>query len=253
MENLTDTRELVFTRDGKRLFGELVTPADGGLHPAVILCHGYGGNHTHNMGFAQYFAENGFAAYAFDFAGGGWGSRSDGHSDEMSVLTEADDLFAAMDGLRAIPGIDGDNLFLFGASQGGFVCSYAAGKRPDVVRGLIALFPAYVLQDDTRRRVPDPANIPERMEVMGMPLGAVYHRDALSFDIYDVIREYPGPVLLFHGTADTLVPIAYSERAAKTFPAARLVTVEGAGHGFGPEDGAKVAEESLAFLRENRK
>ncbi|MBQ3706540.1 MAG: alpha/beta fold hydrolase [Clostridia bacterium] len=253
MEKLTKTTEFSFTRGNKRLFGELVTPAGEGPHPAVILCHGYGGNHTHNMGFAAYFAENGFAAAAFDFAGGGWGNRSDGRSDEMSVLTEAEDLFAVMDGLGAMPEIDADNLFLFGQSQGGFVCSYAAGKRPQAVRGLVALFPAYVLQDDTRRRVPDPANIPARMEVMGMPLGAIYHRDALSFDIYDVIREYPGPALLFHGTADTLVPIAYSERAVKAFPSARLVAIEGAGHGFGPEDGAKVAEESLAFFRENLK
>ena len=253
MEKMTETRELIFRRDGLNLFGELVLPAGEGPHPTVILCHGYGGNHTHNMGFAQYFAENGYAAYALDFAGGGWGSKSDGSSDKMSVLTEAADLFAAMDGLSAMPEIDGDNLFLFGGSQGGFVCSYAAGKRPDRVRGLIALFPAYVLQDDTKKRAPDPDNIPERMEVMGMPLGAVYHRDALSFDIYDVIRNYPNPVLLFHGTADTLVPISYSERAAKTFPSARLVVVEGAGHGFGPEDSAKVAAESLAFLRENTK
>ncbi len=251
MENLTKRSELLFTRDGLSLYGELILPEGDGPHPAVILCHGYGGNHTHNMGFAQFFAEHGFAAYAFDFAGGGWGSRSGGRSDGMSVLTEAADLFAVMDGLAAMPGIDGDSLFLFGQSQGGFVCSYAAGRRPDRIRGLVALFPAYVIQDDTKKRAPDPDNIPERMEVMGMPLGAVYHRDALSFDIYDVIRDYPGPVLLFHGTADTLVPISYSERAAKTFPAARLVAVEGAGHGFGPEDGARVAEETLVFLREN--
>lgn len=243
--------EVIFERDGKKLFGELLLPEGEGPHPAVILCHGYGGNHTHHMGMAGELAKNGFAACAFDFAGGGWGSRSDGDFSEMSVLTEARDLFAVMDGLAARPEIDGGNLFLLGASQGGFVCSYAAGKRPEAVRALTALFPAYVIQDDTRKRVPDPASIPERMEVMGMTLGAAYHRDALSFDIYDVIRNYPGNVLLFHGTADTLVPIAYSERAARVFPSAELIPVEGAGHGFGGRDAEEVTRRTIRFFREN--
>ena len=83
---------------------------------------------------------------------------------------------------------------------------------------------------------------------MGLTLGPVYHRDALSFDVYDLLPRYPGPVLLMHGTEDTLVPIRYSERAEKTFPNARLVRVEGAGHGFWGDFWLPAAQEIERFL-----
>ena len=243
-------KELCFSRDGRRIYGTLYRYETDGRQPVLVLCHGYGGDGRWEGGFARYFAENGFAAYAFDFIGGGNGSRSEGSPSEMSVLTEERDLYAVIDGIREQPFADPARICLWGESQGGFVASLAAAGRPEQIAALIALFPAYVLQDDSRKRAPDPAAIPERMDVMGMELGAVYHRDALSFDVYDRLPLYPGPVLLMHGTADTLVPIAYSERAAKTFPCARLVPFPGAGHGFGGADWLKAAETGLAFLRE---
>ena len=225
-------------------------PEGEGKFPVLILCHGYGGDSRGEEGFARYFAERGFASLAVDFAGGGHGSRSDGETWEMSVLTEARDLSAVMDGIREADFADPGRVYLWGESQGGFVSSIAAADRPDDVAGLIALFPAYVIQDDSRKRVPDLDRIPERMEVMGMELGAVYHRDALSFDIYERLPRYAGPVLLMHGTADTLVPISYSERAEKCFPDARLVRFEGAGHGFWGEYWLRAAETGERFLRE---
>ena len=35
-----------------------------------------------------------------------------------------------------------------------------------------------------------------------------------------------------HGDADSLVPISFSEKAAETYPSARLEVIPGAGHGF---------------------
>ena len=248
-EYIFSDQEVEFNRDGKKIYGELYVPECDQPMPLVILSHGYGENHTNVAGYAQGFAKCGISACIFDFAGGSNNSKSDGDTTEMSVLTEAADLETILDELRSDPRFDRDKIFLFGQSQGGFVSTYVAGKRPDAVAGLIALYPAYVIGDDTRKRVPDPDNIPETMDVMGMTLGSIYNRDALSFDIYDQMRKYDKRVLIFHGTKDSLVPISYSERAEKTFPDAKLIKIEGADHGFSAGDAEKVLRMSMDFVR----
>ena len=243
-------RENVLERDGQKISGDLYLPDGGTSLPLVICCHGFGGNRDHVKAYAEAFARNGIAAYAFDFIGGGYGSRSDGTMKEMSVLTEAADLCAVMDAMRELPEINPDQIFLLGASQGGFVSSYVAGIRPDDVAGVIALYPAYVLQDNAWKQTPDPDNIPETISLMGVTLGGIYNRDAQSFDIYDIIKNYPGKVLIIHGTVDSIAPISYSERAAEVFPDAELIRYEGANHGFMGQNLTRSEDESVAFVRE---
>jgi len=242
-------QELTLERDGMKIWGELYLPESGEPLPLVIMCHGFGGNHEHMSAYAKAFAGSGFAVYSFDFIGGGYGSRSDGTMKEMSVLTEAADLSAVLDRMKAQPGIDPDSIFLMGGSQGGFVCSYVAGVRPDDVAGLVCLYPAYVLQDNAWKQTPDPDNIPETINLMGIALGGVYNRDAMSFDIYDIIRNYPGKVLILHGTADSIAPVSYSERAAEVFPDAELIRYEGANHGFRGKDEINSENQAIEFVR----
>ena len=250
-------KELSFYRDSKRIYGRLYLPAGlsetGVKPPAVILSHGFNGDISGIGSFAGEFAGAGCIAYAYEFIGGGLNVQSDGKTTEMSVLTEAEDLKCVMDGIAALPEVDPDNLFLMGESQGGFVSTYAAAEYPEKVRGLIALFPAYVLQDDARARVRRNHSIPDIEEVMGVPLGRIYTEDAGSFDIYDRMPAYKSPVLLIHGTADTLVPMRYSERAAEVFPHAVLIKIPGAGHGFVGREREQAMEEMLRFIRENER
>ena len=242
-------QELTLERDGMKIWGELYLPESGEPLPLVIMCHGFGGNHEHMSAYAKAFAGSGFAVYSFDFIGGGYGSRSDGTMKEMSVLTEAADLSAVLDRMKTQPGIDPDSIFLMGGSQGGFVCSYVAGVRPDDVAGLVCLYPAYVLQDNAWKQTPDPDNIPETINLMGIALGGIYNRDAMSFDIYDIIRNYPGKVLIIHGTVDSIAPISWSERAAEVFPDAELIRYEGANHGFRGKDEINSENQAIEFVR----
>lgn len=239
-----------FERDGKKIYGEMYLPAGEGPFPAVIMAHGFGGQCAHNRPYAEVFAQNGIAAYIFDFIGGGNDIQSDGKTTDMSVLTEAADMAVVLDGLAALDTIDSEKIFLAGQSQGGFVASYVAGTQPEKVRGLVAIFPAYVLQDDARKRM-EGRELPETEEIMGLLLGKIYAEDAMSFDIYDVIKNYPGPALLIHGTADQLVPIEYSRRAVEVFSSAELVEIEGAGHGFFGADEERAISLSLEFVRDN--
>ena len=109
------------------LYGVLQLPAGEGPVPLIILSHGFGGNHLNNMDYAAYFTAHGFAAFSLDFCGGGPDSRSGGTMTQMSVLTEADDLSAVVDRFTGDPRFS--RVFLWGASQGGFVSSCVAARR----------------------------------------------------------------------------------------------------------------------------
>ena len=221
-------------KNGERdIYGILYRPVGRKRRwPTVILSHGYGGSAANCVPYAEIFAAHGFACYAFDFCGGGPASRSSGQMIEMSVLTEASDLDAVLAQVRASKYADASRVFLWGESQGGFVSAYVAARRPEMVRGLILFYPAFVLQDAIRARYPNPADIPETAVVMDNRIGAVYARDALSFDIYEVMGRYPGDVLIVHGDCDAMVPLSYSERAQKVYASAELRVIPGGFHGF---------------------
>ncbi len=240
-----------FTRDGLRICGHLYLPESQGPNALVIIGHGFGGNMMSVEEYARFFARNNIAACVFDFVGGGYNIQSDGELTDMSVLTEAADMSVVMDELAARPDIDESRIILSGQSQGGFVATYLAGTRPDDVRGLVLLYPAYVLQDDAWARTPDPSNIPEHDDVLGTTVGRVYTADILTFDIYDVMSHYTGPVLIIHGTDDSIVPIQYSRRAVEVMPNAELVEIAGADHGFMGADDQQARSLMLAFVQKH--
>lgn len=241
--------ERIIERDGHSIYGRLFAPEGAGKLPLVILSHGFGGSGRDLEDYAEAFAENQIAAFTFDFVGGGPDSRSGGDMQHMSVQTEAEDLHVVLDFFRNDDRIDQDHILLFGASQGGFVSTEVAATRPEDVAGLILLYPAYVLQDDSRKRNPDLKDDSAVLNIHGHQVGLIYDRDARMWDIYDRMKRYPGKVLIFHGTADPIVPVAYSERAVQAFPDARLVQIRGAGHGFQGEERKTASQGAVTFAK----
>ncbi len=236
-----------FQNGEKKIYAKMYLPAEEkDKYPAVVISHGFAGSSEDNVSRAELFASNGYVAVVFDFCGGGRASKSDGEMTEMSVLTEAEDLNAVIDGMLALDYVDASNFFLLGASQGGFVSSYVAAHRPDDIKALALLFPAYSLQDDCWERHGSIENIPETESLMNNTLGAIYSQDAMSFDIYDVIGGYKGDVLICHGDKDELVDLSYSERAVEVYENAELKVIKGAGHGFQ----GKPLRESNGYLVE---
>ncbi|HEY8489686.1 MAG TPA: alpha/beta hydrolase [Dehalococcoidia bacterium] len=62
------------------------------------------------------------------------------------------------------------------------------------------------------------------------------------------LGEITAPVLLIHGDADPVFPLWHAEHMQRALPNARLVVVEGAGHGVNWEDAATVNGAILEFL-----
>ncbi len=246
-ETIAETEEILMIRGSLgSIYGELGIPARQGRVPLIILSHGFGGTHAHNTDYAAYFRAQGFATYSFDFCGGGIGSLSEGALLEMTGLTEARDLNAIIDRFLADPRFSG--IYLWGASQGGFVSSLVASQRPQDVAKLMIEFPAIVLQDDAKARANPDGTFPETSSVMGITIGRAYNEAAVSFDLYDLLPAYTGPVLILHGDRDPIVPLRYSERAAETFPNAELVVMPGQGHGFSGAARQEAMEREAAFF-----
>ncbi|MDD3278688.1 MAG: alpha/beta fold hydrolase [Lachnospiraceae bacterium] len=243
-------KELCFKRQELQIYGKIYLPGDGtGVYPTVIFGHGFGSNHTFKKNYAQMFADAGIACYIFDFCGGGRESKSDGEMLQMSVETEKEDMAAVLDGMLTQDFVDKRYVYLMGASQGGFVAATLAPERQNQIRGLILLYPAFIIPDDARKRFPRGTEVPESYSVMGNRIGRRYQEDAERLEIYEIIREYTGNVLIIHGDCDEIVPLSYSERAKEVYHHAQLITLQGAGHGFSGADEQTAGKEAVLFVQ----
>ena len=170
---------------------------------------------------------------------------------EMSVLTEAEDLRTVIAGVLEMPEVDRDNLFLMGGSQGGYIASIVAPEYNGVIRGMVNLYPGFVIPSDAQKRMDREGYDPENIQVMGRRIGHVYNTDAVSFDGYEKASGYAGPVLMIHGDADEIVPISFSEKALEIYPDGDLMVIHGAGHGFEGKDFEMAARAIEDFIKEH--
>lgn len=249
-EGMYAVEELNVDDDGTNIYARVYLPTEKkDSYPTVIMSHGIGGTYENCEPYAKQFAAGGVAVVAFDFQGGGPASQSDGEMVDMSTLTEAQDLECVTSAVKELDYVDASQLFLLGESQGGFVSAYAAAQHPEDYKAVVLFYPAFVLQDDAWAKFPNgPQDAPEVEEIYGIQVGKQSYIDNMSFDIYEVIGNYKGDVLIVHGEQDPVVPMSYSERALETYESAELVTIPGAEHGFRGDDIQTAGTEALDFV-----
>ena len=243
------TEEIWCQRDGNRIYGVAYVPQGISEQlPLVVYSHGFGGSHSGGEAYARSLAEHGYMVYCFDFCGGSDSSRSDGATTAMSIRTEEADLKAVIDHLSADSRVDAERIYLMGASQGGMVSAMTAADYPSLVRAAVLIYPAFVIPDDAHSRYPRREDIPDETSLWGVNLGSIYYTDAYDYDVFAEIVKFTKDVLIIHGTADNIVPISYSERAAETYQSAELKIIEGAGHGFYGSQQTQAVQWTLDFL-----
>lgn len=217
-----------------------------GKLPLVIFSHGFGSNFRELEHHGAGFAESGICCLFFDFCGGGMQSQSDGTMEEMTVESECADLETVLADAAKLDWVDPEKIFLQGESMGGLVSALVAARHPRDVKALILWYPAFSIPEEARRR-----HMAGETQVFGITLGRAFDEQARKIDVYGRISEYPGPVLLIHGTEDSVAPISCSERALSAYRQARLIRMPGAGHGYEGADSAAAREHSIAFIREH--
>lgn len=240
-------------RNGMDIRGTEYRPEGDNL-PVAIVCHGFMAWQDTVRQYTKELARMGYCAYCFDFCGGSVmkKGKSDGGTTDMSVLTEVQDLEAVIEYVQSLP-YNSKELLLMGCSQGGFVSALVAAKHPELVNKLVLFYPALCIPDDARSGKMmfakfDPQNIPERINCGPMKLGRCYVADVIGMDPYEEIKSFRGPVLIVHGTKDSIVKLDYSRQAQRAYPNAKLHIIEGGTHGFGKKHDAIAIAHLKRFL-----
>ena len=187
--------------------GSAVMPEAGGKYPSVIFMHGFtvdstGPNRFH-LHFARRAVEAGFCCIRFDFYGCG---ESDGEFYEMTVGSEQRDAAAIMEWARKQPFVDAENLFLGGHSMGGLVTALVSPTvRPKAIfTWSVAMNMPYQAGWRTRT-MKGPTE--RGWDIEGLELSRAYMEEVVSLDFQELAKDYPGDVLLVHGSADTDCPV----------------------------------------------
>lgn len=219
----------------KTIRGHYMLPKDyeSGRLPTIIFSHGFNSTHMQvTVNYAAKIVDEGYACILFDFCGGSADSTSDGNGTEMSIFTEEEELKCVFEAAKTLDFVDPDQMFLLGCSQGGVVSAMAAADLQGEVKALVLCFPAFTLVDDAKAAYASIDEVPETVEVMGFTIGRIYYEGLFDLDILADVSRYKGDVLILHGTADNIAPYSYSEAAVEAYENAKLIPIEGAGHGF---------------------
>ena len=185
---------------------------------------------------AKALAKAGIASIRFDFDGHG---KSEGRMQDMTIEKEIADAMAIWEYAKSRPYVT--RIGILGHSQGGVIASMTAGRLAaaggPVPAGVVLLAPGSVIKQACQggkffNARFDPADPPEFIRCWGtMKLGREYLLTTQQLDIYGTAASYKGPVLLLHGTKDSIVPMWCSEQYLETYgDRATLVKVDGEIH-----------------------
>ncbi len=197
------------SRDGTRLYGWFV-PAIGTPVGTVVHFHGSYGNQTYSFKQVHWLPAKGFNVFTFDYRGYG---RSEGDSSKRGVY---EDSVAAIEYVLKKPGIDHDNVFVFGQSLGGAnAIATVANKdfpqiRAIVVEGAFYSYRAQaqdMMMATTREKI---GNVPF-LSLQIWPISFLTVTNSYSPGEY-IHQVSPIPILLIHCLQDSIVSYQHSER-----------------------------------------
>ncbi len=229
---------------GVMLGGTLFRPDAADARPAIVVLHGWlpsGANAVATIeSRARQFAANGYVSLALALRG--W--FPSGGADDCG-LRQPDDVVAALEWVRTLPGVRSDRIALVGFSQGGQVALLTAARDPRL-RGVVAYYP--VTDIAAWKATTTNVDIPSYVSAVCEPGGAE-PRSPLQR-----ATAIQPAVLLIHGDRDTRVPTEQSVWMQAALRAsgrlADLVLVPGAQHGFTVAEDAAVRPAVDAFLAE---
>lgn len=205
---MIDTERISFPNSrGDTLVGVLHRPAGNNSAGAVILCHGMEShkNSEKLIFLGRELAQRGILALRFDFR---YVGESSGKFEDITYSGEVEDLRAAYELVRQRR--DG-KIAIFGSSMGGTVALIFAAAEPQVTA--VATLAAPLHPEKFPSRVLSPAGLQRWREhgfthYNGQRLNLAMLEDLESIDVPGAATKIDCPVLILHGDADEVVPVA---------------------------------------------
>lgn len=258
-------KDLIYGKGGQtELKLDLAMPKDGaGPFPAVVCVHGggwRGGSRTDLTKTIEMLAGRGFVAVAVTYR----------LVPTAAFPAQIEDCKASVRWLRANAKkykIDPDRIGAIGMSAGGHLVSLlgttvkedgleGSGGNAEFSSGVQAVISFFGPSDLSERTWN-----PDLEKALIEPLvgGPFADRPELFKKASPVtyVRKGAPPFLLFHGTADKVVPVSQSRILAEKLKAAgasvKLVEIEGADHGWAGPKLLETIEQSVKFLEEQLK
>ena len=217
--------------DGVRLYGYYRPANDRTNRRLVILVHGWQGHPSEMGAFAEmYLRKMDCHVLMIHMRAHGMS-----YGDYIGYgLAESQDLLTWIRYMKKILG-DSTRILLHGWSMGAatILMTAGSGKLPEEVRAIVADCPFSSLQDQLRYLIRRTIHFAPSVLLTGM---SRYTRKYLGYTIAQVsplavASRIRVPVLLFHGTEDTMVPPWMSEEIFNQIRAPKkLVFVQGAAH-----------------------
>jgi len=214
-------------KDGNRLHAWLFNPT--GSRTLVIVHHGNAGNVINRIYLANAIVSCGAAALLYDYRGYGQSSG------QPSLPGLIDDGLSAYDFARDKLGFSADKIVNFGESIGTGVACKVASMRPSA--GLILQSAIGSLPRVAQAGI-------AWLNIIPVPFFPAPHLDNI-----EQIKQVHVPVLMFHGTADRLVPFAHSKLIfANCNEPKQLILIPQAGHNDMPADSRSYRASLAQFL-----
>jgi len=120
----------MFESFGCKLFGTMFLASGEGLHPVIILLHGFPGNEV-NYDLAHVFRRQGFNVFVFHYRGS-WGSGGDYLWSNLVEDVSSSINFLKSDYAQSIYRVDPNKIILIGHSMGGFASLFNAIRNDDI-------------------------------------------------------------------------------------------------------------------------
>ncbi|MEX0796528.1 MAG: alpha/beta fold hydrolase [Acidimicrobiia bacterium] len=205
--------------NGTRLHGWFIPV--GTQAPAVVVLHGWGGNAALMLPLAPHLHAAGLHSLFLDARNHGLSE----HDSFTSMPRFAEDLEVAVGWLQDHPAVTSVGVIGHSVGAGAAILS---ASRSDMLDAVVSVSAPAHPGDMMRRQM---AAIPR--PVLNFILGAVQQLIGYQFDSFAPrarIGLVRAPILLVHGSADTVVPIGNLHELVAAQPNAERLVVPDAGH-----------------------